>query len=320
MKKVVLIAAAALFAASSAFAADMKLVTKAPPPPPSPWDIAFGAALMSDYNFRGITQSAHQPSVAAYFEPRYNVNPNLQFYAGISGESIAFPNRAAAEIDFYGGIRPTFGPIAFDLGVWYYYYPGGQCFNSVPPGSADCAAQGVLPNGNVMKADVSFWEVYGKATYTVNPQFSFGGSVYYSPNVLNTGADGTYVAATAKFTPAVTLPNGAGFYVSGDVGRWFLGTSDAFYGVPAFPAGIKYSDYTTWDIGFGFTWKVFTLDFRYYDTDLSQADCNAFTSDHTATFNGSFSAINPFGQGSNWCGSTFIVKGSFDLTLVGNKI
>ncbi len=32
----------------------------------------------------------------------------------------------------------------------------------------------------------------------------------------------------------------------------------------------------------GFTWKVFTLDLRYYDTDLSKGDCNAFTSDPTA--------------------------------------
>ncbi len=57
-----------------------------------------------------------RPSVAAYFEPRYNINPNLQLYAGISGESISFPNRAAAEIDLYGGIRPTFGPLALDFG------------------------------------------------------------------------------------------------------------------------------------------------------------------------------------------------------------
>jgi hypothetical protein len=69
---------------------------------------------MSDYNFRGITQSNHRPSAAAGFEPRYNINPNLQAYVGVSGESIDFPNRAAAEIDLYGGIRPTFGKLALD--------------------------------------------------------------------------------------------------------------------------------------------------------------------------------------------------------------
>ena len=37
---------------------------------------------MSDYIFRGVTQSNHKPSVAAYFEPRYNVNKDLQLYIG----------------------------------------------------------------------------------------------------------------------------------------------------------------------------------------------------------------------------------------------
>ena len=67
---------------------------------------------MNDYVFRGITQSNHKPSVAAYFEPRYNVTKDIQLYVGIAGESIKFANDANAEIDFYGGVRPTFGPLA----------------------------------------------------------------------------------------------------------------------------------------------------------------------------------------------------------------
>ena len=73
MKRVALSILVAGMAASSAMAADM--ATKAPPaaaPPPSPWDVAITAALMTDYNFRGITQSAHNPSTQATFEPRYN--------------------------------------------------------------------------------------------------------------------------------------------------------------------------------------------------------------------------------------------------------
>src|ERR1700744_3828897 len=104
MKKVVLAATALAMISGSAFAADMPVKAKALPPPPavSPWDFAFGSAIMSDYVFRGITQSNHKPSVAAYFEPRYNVNDKLQLYIGTAGESISFPNRAAAEIDIYG--------------------------------------------------------------------------------------------------------------------------------------------------------------------------------------------------------------------------
>src|SRR6202020_3563647 len=92
MKKVVLLAAAFAIAAGSAFAADMPLkAVKAPPPAPfDPWDIAFGSAVMSDYIFRGVTQSNHNPSVTAYFETRYNVTKDLQLSVGTSTESISF--------------------------------------------------------------------------------------------------------------------------------------------------------------------------------------------------------------------------------------
>jgi hypothetical protein len=311
-------AAAALACATIVPAMAADLATKAPAKPLvlSPWDIAFGAGVMSDYNFRGITQSNHKPSVAAYFEPRYNINANLQAYAGVSGESISFPNRAAAEVDFYAGIRPTFDKLALDFGFWEYYYPGGECFNKDVDGQ--CAFDGNLPLpgnliGNVIKADLSFYELYGKGTYTVNDQFSFGGSLYWSPSVLNSGADGTYVAGTAKYTLPSVLPYDIGWFASADVGHWFLGTTDAFYGNIALPS------YTNWDLGVAFTWKQFTLDLRYYDTNLSKGDCNAFTSDYTATGMSNVSAINPNGAGSNWCGASFIAKLSVDLTSANLK-
>jgi uncharacterized protein (TIGR02001 family) len=314
MKKLACAAALALgCSTASSLAADLKMPVKAPPVVVSPWDIAFGSALMSDYNFRGITQSNHKPSVAAYFEPRYNFNDSLQGYVGVSGESISFPNRAAAEIDFYGGIRPTFGKLALDFGFWEYYYPGGTCFNAAIPG--ECADNGNLPiNLNVIKSDLSFWEIYAKGTYTVNDQFSFGGSVYWSPSVLNSGADGTYLAGTGKYVLPTMLPNGIGWFISADVGHWFLGTTDSFYGIPASPGGIKYKSYTNWDVGLAFTWKQFTLDLRYYDTDLNKGDCNAFTSAQSARFDGSFTSINPSGFGTNWCSATFVAKLSVDLT------
>ena len=316
MKKLVCAAALALGCSTVAgMAADLdKKLVKAPPMVVSPWDIAFGAAIMSDYNFRGVTQSNHKPSVAAYFEPRYNFNDSLQGYLGLAGESISFPNRAAAEIDFYGGIRPTFGKLALDFGAWEYWYPGGQCFNDPTQFGADCIPS--LPNGNFIKKDLSFWEVYTKATYTVNDQFSFGGSFFYSPSVLNSGADGKYLAATAKYNLPSVLPNGIGWFVSADVGHWFLGTTDSFYGIPgtSFANGIPFKSYTNWDVGLAFTWKQFTLDLRYYDTDLNKGDCNAFTSDHTASGTTNVTPINPSGLGSNWCGTAFIAKLSVDLT------
>jgi hypothetical protein len=332
MKKLVLLATALAMVSGPALAADMYAKAPiAPPAPFDPWDIAFGGALTNDYVFRGITQSNHKPSVSAYFEPRYNVSPNLQLYVGAAGASISFANRAAAEIDIYGGIRPTFGMFAFDFGVIGYLYPGGTCFNAgafpgsgIPDSEPGCVANadpvtGGLPiNGNFAKKKASFYEGYAKVAVTLNDMFQIGATEFYSPNFLNTGAWGNYAAITGKFTaPSSTFgSSGLGMYISGEFGRQWLGTSDAFYGVPAFPAGIKYADYNTWNIGVGFTYKVFTLDVRYSDTDLSKGDCNAFTSDYTANFDGSFTPINPGGFGSGWCGAAGIVKLSADLTAM----
>jgi hypothetical protein len=136
------------------------------------------------------------------------------------------------------------------------------------------------------------------------------------------------VAGTAKYVlPNITprgvpwLPDDIGWFISVELGHWFLGTTDSFYctqknGVcaPPFPNGIPYKSYTTWDIGVAFTWKQFTFDLRYYDTNLSKGDCNAFTSDFTAGFDGSFTPINPSGVGSKWCGPAFVGKLSVALT------
>ncbi|WP_280709468.1 TorF family putative porin [Bradyrhizobium sp. BR13661] len=332
MKKVTLLATALAMVTGSAFAADLHVkALKAPPPPAfDPWDIAFGGAIMSDYIFRGVTQSNHQPSVAAYFEPRYNINKDLQLYAGVSAESISFANRAAAEVDVYGGIRPTFGAFAFDVGIWGYLYPGGSCADNVLaagniPGGGVCPVSTTtifLADGNVMKKNVSFFEVYGKVNYTINDNWSVGVNEYYSPNFLNSGAWGDYASVTAKWTAPGTIfgTSGVGMYVSGEFGRQWLGTSDAFYGIPGtiYANGIPYKSYNTWNLGVGFTYKVFTLDLRYSGTDLNKGDCNAFTSAFNATGTTSVTPINPAGAGSNWCGSAGIAKLSFDLTAMTN--
>src|SRR3954449_8600269 len=119
MKKLT-IAAVAAFALATGSASAADLVTKAKPivaPDPPAWDLAFGSAIASDYIFRGVTQSNHKPSVAAYFEPRYNINKDNQLYVGMGGASIDFPNRAAGGGDNYGGRGATDGALSFFSGA-----------------------------------------------------------------------------------------------------------------------------------------------------------------------------------------------------------
>src|SRR5262245_12236479 len=260
------------------------------------FDIAFGGYGASDYVFRGISQSARWPSGSEHTELRYNPISNVQFYAANAFESIDYPNRAAAEVDFYGGVRPTFDKLALDFGYWYYWYPGGRLFDGTGPlGPNPNCTNGFKFSGgcNVLEADVSFWEVYGRASYAFNDTFTLSGRVYYSPNWWNEGAYGTYASIVGKVNlPAEWFanfdPKGIGAFLSGELGHYWFGQTNAFYGNVSLP------DYNTWNAGISLTYKDFTLDLRYVDTDLSRANCNVLMSDHTATFSrDNITPINP---------------------------
>jgi uncharacterized protein (TIGR02001 family) len=318
MKKAFLSAVAvATLAASSAFAADLKPILKAPPPVASPWDIAFGGALMSDYNFRGISQSQRGPSVTAYVETRYNVNPNLQLYFGDQYWAVDLPTNPSCECDIYGGIRPTIGALAFDFGFIYYWYPRERGYSNDPK-----AFFPPFPNGNVTLNQTDYWEVYGKASWdAIKDKLNFGANVYYSPSWLNTGAYGLYASATAKYTGGtfnlnVGLVGEVGWYVSGEFGHYWLGTTD--FNTFVYNPPINLPDYNFWNVGLAFTFlKVFTLDLRYYDTDLSKSECNVLTADPRSTPGGSFSGGNN-GLKSSLCGASFIATVKADLTYGTN--
>src|SRR5688500_15729485 len=124
MRKVVLSVVA--LAASGALGLAADLVKQAPAPVAAPaavnpWDIAFGGVVMTDYNFRGVSQSNRGPSAGAYFEPQLNTGFGT-LYVGLAGYAIEWPSTTtppygftdpSAEIDIYGGWRNTWG--AFSL-------------------------------------------------------------------------------------------------------------------------------------------------------------------------------------------------------------
>jgi uncharacterized protein (TIGR02001 family) len=310
-KLMVSIAAGLLGMATSAMAADMPVKAPRKAVEVSPWDIAFGGALMSDYNFRGISQSDRGPSVTAYVETRYNVNPNFQLYAGSQYWAVDLPTHPSCECDFYAGIRPTVGPVAFDLGFIYYWYPRErQVF-------LDGGAATFVNTGTAWTfKDTDYWEVYGKVTWDViKDRFALGANFYYSPDWLGSGASGFYASGTAKLTmqsfnfPTLVGSKEVGWYISGEVGHYSLGTTDALLGSPT---GTNLPDYWTWNVGVAFTHGVFTLDFRYYDTDASKEECLALTSDLRGLTGGS----SP--NQSKWCNSAFVVSTKFDLTVLTN--
>ncbi len=226
--------------------------------------------------FRGITQSNREPSASAYFEPRYNFNPDWQLYAGMAGASISFPNRAAAEIDFYAGIRPTFGKLALDLGALYYWYPGGQCFHVNPAIRLRLRRRTVrcLLNGNVIKRDLSFLEGYVRGVYSVTDAFQLGFNVVLHRQLPELRRRRHLRVRHHQVHLPGVRATASRVYISGEGGYQWLGTSDDFYGLTGLLGGpgINYADYATWNVGIGFTYKVLTLDLRYIDTNLSKGE------------------------------------------------
>jgi uncharacterized protein (TIGR02001 family) len=209
------------------------------------WDVAFGVAGVTDYRFRGITNSDKDPAVQGYAE--------LQLfdwiYAGIWGSSVSFPERfgltdPSMEIDFYGGVRHTWDSFTLDVGGLYYYYPGEK-------------APGAL-------REIDYWEIYAKPSIAFGDFGSLTGNIYWTSDFVNSGADALYLSIIPKVNvPLASFPD-LGFYISGEIGKqWIDKTAYAPFA----------NDYLTWNIGAGLTYKAMTLEVRYSDTDLSKNEC-----------------------------------------------
>ena len=261
---------------------------KGPPPAPLPpaitwFDVALSVKTMTDYNFRGISQTDRKAAVQGGAELQiYN---NL-FYVGVYGSNVDLATKPNAEVDFYAGIRPKFGDLSFDFGVWQYYYPGEKQFID-------------LTGAYWTPKNTDFTEVYGKVSYTYAEALTVGANVFYAWDWLGIGASATYGSITAKYA----LPFLEGLSVSGELGRYWIGKpNQSIY----FATPVNLPDYTYWNAGLSYTWKNLTADLRYHDTTLSKTQCFALTADPSGVLSGS-------GR-SKWCGPTVIGTLSFDIT------
>ncbi|MCV0368825.1 MAG: TorF family putative porin [Filomicrobium sp.] len=117
------------------------------------WSVNGG--LMSDYVFRGVSQSGEDPSWFAGADASYGI-----FYAGVWAAKVdqAFTS-SDAEVDLYFGIKPVLGPATFDFGVIYYGY-AGQTAN----------------------VDVDYWEFKAGVSGEILPKLSAGVTYYYTPD------------------------------------------------------------------------------------------------------------------------------------------
>ena len=185
--------------ASGAFA-------QAKPPEPD-YTLAFNLGAVSDYRFRGISQTSFDPAL----QGGADFSHKSGLYLGVWGSNIKWikdyvgATKGSTEIDLYGGFKGEItSDLTFDLGLIRYQYPGNTA-----------AAKTVNANTT---------EVYGALSYSVvTAKYSRATSNF----IANTNSDGSgYFEVSASFdlgdgfslTPHVghqTIPN-----VAGSVGNY----------------------------------------------------------------------------------------------------
>src|SRR5262249_17769919 len=251
-------------------------------PPANELEFNVRAGLASDYIYRGTTLSDHGPAAGAAVEAGFG-----PLYAGATVATVRLPTEPAAELTAAGGIRPKIATIDFDIGMTYFGYPDERL-----PGETH---------------GINYWEAVIRGDKNIGESIRIASGYAYSPNVSNTGAWSQYVAAGLGFElPGRLLPKNLGVSFTTAAGySWFGNQAQQLGGFPL-PA------YLNWQAGVTFTYKVFNLDLRYYDSNLSKENCFVLTGDTSARPGGRVDLItNPAGLVSNWCGATIVAKAWF---------
>lgn len=103
----------------------------ATPAAPSAHSLTGNLSFLSDYRFRGISQTWKRPAVQAGLDYAHASG----FYLGAWGSNVSgnsYNNGAGLELDVYGGWKlPVAEGVTLDLGALAYLYPGAR-LNSAP--------------------------------------------------------------------------------------------------------------------------------------------------------------------------------------------
>jgi uncharacterized protein (TIGR02001 family) len=131
------------------------------------FDITVTGTVVSDYRFRGVSQSDRDPSAQVSVDITYR-----GFYVGAWASSIARTADTNVELDLYAGYAGSAGPVEYEIGAIAYLYPGGD-------GTANV------------------YEATGALSYRLGP-VSAKLSAFYAPDQENLDGDNFYLSAEAK--------------------------------------------------------------------------------------------------------------------------
>ena len=220
---------------------------------PAPSPVTGNLSLVSDYRFRGISQTYLGPAIQGGFDYAHSSG----FYVGNWNSSVTsnlFLGGSGIEMDFYGGYKKTFGDIGIDIGTIYYYYP-----------KAECNANTLCPTAG--SADFNNWEIYLGASWKwLSAKFFYALTDYFG--LASEQATDLFIN---KATSAALGGRG------GSDGTWYLDLTATFplskelsvIGHFGMLEVEKYSelDYKDWKLGVTYDLNGWVLGAAYVDTD-----------------------------------------------------
>lgn len=163
---------------------------------PARWDVSGNVAISTDYVFRGVSQTEEDAAISAGVD----VSDGMA-YAGAWASNVSYAGDpdTNVEVDLYGGVRPTFAGLNWDLGVVGYIYLN-------QPDGADYS---------YVEAKVGASRAFGPVTTSLTG--------YWSPDFFGASEDEAfYLEAAASASPADR------WMISGVVGRQWV-SSDFDY-------------------------------------------------------------------------------------------
>lgn len=228
--------------------------------PASPHAFTSNVGLVSDYVWRGISQTTHKPAIQGGFDYAHSSG----FYAGVWGSNVSWivdtgatlngVGSASLEMDTYFGVKNSFASdFTYDVGFIRYNYPG-----TYSP-AAGLAGSGYA---TVAKADTN--EVYGAIGYKwLTAKYSHG----FGQFLTVPGAQGTrYLDLTASYPIA-----DSGFTISAHVGKQtYKGTYAAsLAATPGGAAGTGTPTYSDYKLGITKDVSGYLIGLAYTSTNAS---------------------------------------------------
>jgi uncharacterized protein (TIGR02001 family) len=239
---------------------------KAAEPPKPPYSLTANVYIVSDYFFRGITQTWDKPAVQGGFDFIHDSGLYLgTWLSNVSGNQ--YPG-GSLEWDFYGGYNHKINDdFTVGAGLYYYYYPGANFDKAVPP----VFVPGVSQTFNTFEGNVS------AAWKFVSFKFSYAFSSYFGATTTTGFTDSTSGTYYPELNVSYPLSSIEGLSLIGHVGYTHYSAKLSAPNVN----GETNPSYTDWKLGASYTWKdgwtvgayyVGTTNTDYYKNTQSAAN------------------------------------------------